>query len=215
MRIEVWSDVVCPWCYIGKRRLEHALAQLPTRDGIDIVHRSFQLNPAAAVGETSSRRAMLMGKYRLSASQVEAMDDRMEQTAVADGLDFRLTEKSLTGNTARAHAVLHLARERGIQDAVIERFFRAYFTEERSIFDDDALVALAAEAGLDGEDVRRALAEGTFTDAVRSEGDKARSLGATGVPFFVIDGRLGISGAQPVRVFVEALQQARAAATRG
>jgi predicted DsbA family dithiol-disulfide isomerase len=210
MRIDIWSDVVCPWCYIGKRRFETALAVLPSREGIEIVHRSFQLNPAAPAGETSTRRAMLMAKYRLSAAQVEAMDVKMEQTAAADGLEFHLSEEGLTGNTAHAHEIVHLARARGVQDAAIERLFRAYFTEQRSVFDDETLVGLAVEAGLEGDEVRRVLRQGTYADAVKADGDEARALGAGGVPFFVIDHAYGVSGAQPVEVFVDALTRALA-----
>ncbi len=211
MRIDIWSDVVCPWCYIGKRRFEAAVAALPDAGDIEVVHRSFQLNPAAPPGETSKRRDMLMGKYRLSAAQVEAMDARMEQTAADDGLQFHLTADGLTGNTAHAHEVAHLARERGVQDQLIERLFRAYFTEQLSVFDDAALVALAVEVGLQADEVWRVLREGTYAEAVQADLAQARSLGATGVPFFVIDGRYGVSGAQPVEAFVEALTRARGA----
>jgi predicted DsbA family dithiol-disulfide isomerase len=214
MRIDIWSDIVCPWCYIGKRRLEMALATLAATEDVEVVHRSFQLNPMAPVGETSTRRDMLMAKYRLSRAQVEAMDAKMEQTAAADGLEYHLAADGLTGNTARAHQVVHLAGERGVQDAVIERLFRAYFSERRSIFDDDALVGLAVEVGLDADEVRQALGDGSYAAAVAEDGDQARSLGATGVPFFVINGRYGLSGAQPVEVFVDALTRAREPLTR-
>jgi predicted DsbA family dithiol-disulfide isomerase len=138
------------------------------------------------------------------------MDARMEQTAAVEGLAFHLTDDTLTGNTAHAHAVVHLARVRGTQDAVIERLFLAYFTEQRSVFDAASLVALAVEGGLDAEEVREALRTDFYADAVQADGAQARSLGASGVPFFVIDGKYAVSGAQPVNVFVETLTSALA-----
>jgi predicted DsbA family dithiol-disulfide isomerase len=212
MRIDVWSDVVCPWCYVGKRRLEAALASLKRVEDVEIVHRSFQLNPAAPVGETSKRRDMLMAKYRLSAAQVEGMDATMQETAAVDGLAFNLAADALTGNTAHAHEVVHVARARGVQDAVIERLFRAYFSEQRSVFDEESLVGLAVEAGLEADEVRGALRDGTYAAAVKADCDQARALGATGVPFFVIDNRYGLSGAQPIEVFAEALARAHGGA---
>jgi predicted DsbA family dithiol-disulfide isomerase len=207
VRVEIWSDVVCPWCYVGKRRFEKALANFDHRGDVEVVHRSFQLNPAAPVGETSPRRAALMSKYGLSDEQVDAMNGRMEQTAAEEGLQYDLTG-GVTGNTFDAHRLLHLAHERGRQDEAIERLYRAYFTEKRSLFDHDSLVELAGEAGLDREEVRRMLASDDYAAAVERDIDEARKLGATGVPFFVIDHRYGVSGAQPAQVFSQALDRA-------
>lgn len=212
MHIDIWSDVVCPWCYIGKRRFEKALESFDTPGGAAVVHRSFQLDPSRPLGQTHNRRQMLITKYRLSAQQVEAKDVQMEQLAAADGLEFHLRPEGVTGNTRQAHELVHLGRARGIGDAVIERFFKAYFTEGRSVFDADSLVALAGEAGLDAAASCQALEEGTYTAAVAAEGDQARHLGANGVPFFVIDSRYGVSGAQSVEVFRETLARAAAAA---
>ena len=207
MRIDIWSDVICPWCYVGKRRLEKALAGFEHRHEVQVVHRSFQLNPAAPAGQTSPRRASLMSKYGWSDAQVDTMNARMEQTAAEEGLNYDLSD-GITGNTLDAHRVLHLAHDRGRQDEVIERLYRAYFTEKRSLFDTGSLVALAAEAGLDPDEVRRVLAGTEYADAVARDIDEARRLGANGVPFFVIDQRYGISGAQPAEVFSEALTRA-------
>jgi predicted DsbA family dithiol-disulfide isomerase len=209
MRVDIWSDVVCPWCYVGKRRFETAVAAMSIDGAIEVVHRSFQLNPAAPAGHTSSRREMLMAKYRLSPAQVEAIDAKMQETAAVDGLEFRLGPAGRTGNTAHAHALVHLARDKGVQDAMVERLYRAYFTEERSVFDDESLAALAADAGLDADEARQVLRDGTYAAAVRADGEAARALGATGVPFFVFDNRYGVSGAQPVDVFVDALTRAQ------
>jgi predicted DsbA family dithiol-disulfide isomerase len=211
MRIDVWSDLVCPWCYIGKRRLEHALAQMPDAPHVEIVHRSFQLNPAAPMGATSKRRDYLMAKYGWSLEQADKIDTDMEARAAEDGLEYHLGAEGLTGNTFDAHRLIHLARERGMQDAAIERFFRGYFTEQRSLFDTQSLVTLAVDAGLDAEDARRVLAGDDYADAVNADINEARALGVSGVPFFVFDQRLGVSGAQPIEVFVDALKQARQA----
>ena len=207
MRIDIWSDVVCPWCYVGKRRFETALAGFEHRHEVQVVHRSFQLNPAAPAGQTSPRRASLMSKYGWSDAQVDTMNARMEQTAAEEGLNYDLSD-GVTGNTLDAHRILHLAHDRGRQDEVIERLYRAYFTEKRSLFDADSLVALAAEAGLDRDEVRRVLAGTEYADAVARDIEEARRLGANGVPFSVIDERYGISGAQPADVFSEALARA-------
>ena len=207
MKVEIWTDVVCPWCYVGKRRFEKALATFDQRGHVEVVHRSFQLNPAAPRGETSARRASLMLKYGLSEQQVDAMNVRMEQTAAEEGLHYDLAG-GVTGNTFDAHRLLHLAHDRGRQDEVIERLYRAYFTEKRSLFDHDSLVEVAGEAGLDRDEVRRMLATNDYADAVERDINEARRLGATGVPFFVIDDRYGLSGAQPPEVFGKALDRA-------
>jgi predicted DsbA family dithiol-disulfide isomerase len=207
MKVEIWSDVVCPWCYIGKRRFERALSQFAHRDEVEIIHRSFQLDPAASVDRTEPTPDRLARKYGTSVAQAKAMMDRVEQTAAGDGLEFHLAG-TLGGNTLDAHRVLHLAKQRGLQDDVLERFYRAYFTECQSLFDHLSLVRLAAEAGLDPEEVQRVLDEGTYAGDVRADGFEAMSLGVQGVPFFVIDGRFGISGAQPAELLAQALAYA-------
>ncbi|HTM03961.1 MAG TPA: DsbA family oxidoreductase [Vicinamibacterales bacterium] len=207
MRVDVWSDPVCPWCYIGKRRFEHALAQFDGRDRVELVHHSFQLNPAATPGVTSSRREMLMRKYRLSPQQVDDMDARMTATAAADGLEYHL-DGTVTGNTFDAHQLLHLARERDVQDALLERLYRAYFTERRSLFDAPSLLPLVDDVGLDRGEAEAALRDRRYADAVAADIDAARRLGVTGVPFFVIDNRFALSGAQPPETFLAALNQA-------
>ena len=208
MRIDVWSDLVCPWCYIGKRRLERALAEWPVAPQVEIVHRSFQLNPSAPKGETSSRRDYLRAKYGWSPAQAAKIDADMEQRAAVDGLEYHLTADGRTGNTFDAHRLVHLALERGRQDEAVERLFRAYFTEQRSLFDKESLEQLAADAGLDADDARSILAGTDYADAVAADINEARMLGVSGVPFFVFDRKLGLSGAQPVDVFVDALRQA-------
>jgi predicted DsbA family dithiol-disulfide isomerase len=206
MRIEVWSDLVCPWCYVGKRRFETALAGFAHRDEVEVVYRSFQLDPAAPAAPRD-QGAVLRAKYGLTAAQAEALEARMQRTASAEGLAFDRAG-GLTGNTFDAHRLLHLARRRGLQGAVLERLFRAHFSERRSLFDRDSLVGLAAEAGLDPEEAARVLEDGSFADAVTADREQAAALGANGVPFYVVDGRYGISGAQPPEVFTAALERA-------
>jgi predicted DsbA family dithiol-disulfide isomerase len=207
MDIHIWSDIVCPWCYLGKRRFEHALALFDHRDDVRVTHRSFQLDPSRPRHQTINRRAMLKSKYQLSDQQVLDMDARMERLADIEGLEYHLTDAGLTGNTLDAHQLLHLGKAHGIQDTVIERLYRAYFTEQRSVFDRESLVTVAKEAGLEETEVRDALERDAYADAVTADIREARSLGVSGVPFFVI-GRYGVSGAQSADVFAEALSTA-------
>jgi predicted DsbA family dithiol-disulfide isomerase len=213
MQIDIWSDVVCPWCYLGKRRFEKALAAFEGRDDVRVAYRSFQLDPTRAKGETSSRHAMLRSKYRLTEEQVRAMDQKMEQIAAAAGLEYHLNDAGLTGNTLDAHQLVHLAAGHGRADEMLERLYKAYFTEQLSIFDVEALLALAADKGLDTMEVREALESGLYVDAVRRDLNEARSLGVTGVPFFMIDGRYRISGAQAMDIFSRALTMAAETST--
>ena len=207
MRVDIWSDIVCPWCYIGKRRFETALAAFDGRDDIEIHHHSFQLDPSAPLDRTSSRGEMLMKKYRLTPAQLEATDSRMQQIAAEEGLDYHLAG-TVSGNTLAAHQLVHLAREHGKQDAMIERLYRAYFSERASVFDTDSLVALAQDIGLDPQEARAALGDGRYVSAVRQDLELAGNIGITGVPFFVINGKYGLSGAQPPSAFLEAFAQA-------
>jgi predicted DsbA family dithiol-disulfide isomerase len=207
MRVDIWSDLVCPWCYLGKRRFERALAGFAHRDEVEVVHRSFQLDPSMPKGKPVDQLKLLMSKYGMGEAQARAQEERLEQLAAQDGLEYHLLG-NLIGNTVDAHRLVHLAKDRGIADQVVERLYRAHFTEQRSIFDNGSLVGLAEEAGLDKAEAGRVLADGTYTDAVEADGQEAQALGATGVPFFVIDNRYGISGAQPTELFTEALTRA-------
>ena len=210
MRIDIWSDIICPWCYVGKRRFERALADFAHREAIPpghIVHRSFQLNPSMPKDRTPVRRAALMSKYGLTERQAQDLDAKMERTAAAEGLEFHL-DGGVTGNTFDAHQLVHLAGVRGRQDQVIERLYRAYFTEQRSIFDEDSLVELGSEAGLDAAEARTALRSRAYSEHVNEDIELARTIGISGVPFFLIDGKYGISGAQPSEVFGQALDKA-------
>jgi predicted DsbA family dithiol-disulfide isomerase len=205
MRIDIWSDLVCPWCYIGKRRFETALAAFAHSHDVMVVHRAFQLDPTMPKGQLFRHRDVLMRKYGMNETQVAAAQARLEHLAAGEGLEYHLVE-SRTGNTLDAHRLVHLAGEQGNQEAVIERFFRAHFTEGRSLFDDDSLASLADEAGL--KHARELLETDRFAEDVTADHQQATALGATGVPFFVINDRYGVSGAQPAEVFAAALARA-------
>ena len=210
MQVEIFSDVVCPWCYLGKRRFDRALAGFEHGDEVTVVHRSFQLDPSAPAGPGTPTIDMLSSKYGMSIERAEQLQREMEQRAAADGLEYHL-DGQLTGNTYDAHRLLQLARDRGRQDELAEALFAAYFTQHRSVFDHDSLVEIAEQAGLDGEETRRVLDSDAYAAEVERDLSDARTIGVTGVPFFVLGGRYGVSGAQPVEVLTRALEQAWAA----
>ncbi len=206
LSVDVWSDIACPWCYVGKRRLEAALARFPHRDAVKVVWRAFELDPTAprVRDKNVSYIERLAKKYGSSVAEAEGMIRRMTDVAAADGLTFHF-ERVQSGNTFDAHRVLHLAADRGVQDAVKERFLRAYMTEGEPIGEPDALVRLASEAGLDRDEVRRVLEGDRYAREVRDDEEEARQNGIRGVPFFVIGGRYAVSGAQTADVLLDAL----------
>jgi len=207
VKIEVWSDVVCPWCYIGKRRLEGALRQFEHAGDVEIAWRSFQLNPDTPPGTAVPTTDYLVRRF---GPQAKAMTGRVAELAAEEGLDFDF-DAALTVNTLDAHRLLHLAADLGIGDAAEERLFRAHFTEGADLSDRQTLTRLLGEAGADPERVRAVLDGTEYADAVQADIADARVLGANGVPFFVIDRRYGISGAQPAETFLQALRTAYAA----
>ena len=207
MKVEIWSDVACPWCYIGKRRFEAATAEFEHRDQLEVVWRSFELDPSAPARREGTPAEHLARKYGTTALQAAQMNSRMSDAAAGDGLAYRLDELKM-GNTFDAHRLIHLGAERGVQDAVKERLLAAYLTEGEAISDRETLVRLAAEAGLDPLEARAMLDSGRFTAEVRADEREAGELGINGVPFFVLDRRYGISGAQPPELLLEALRQA-------
>jgi predicted DsbA family dithiol-disulfide isomerase len=211
MQVEVWSDIVCPWCYIGKRRLESALEQFPHRDQVEVVWRSFQLDSSVPEGETHPTLPALAAKYGAGIEQMRANMAHVEQVAADEGLEYHLTD-GVSGNTLLAHELLHLAAEHGKRNELKERLLHAYFEEGRSVFDVDSLVPLAVEVGLDEDEVRAALTDRRFLAAVRQDGATAQQLGATGVPFFVVDRKYGAAGAQPAELLLQLLERAWAEA---
>ncbi len=210
MQVEVWSDVVCPWCYVGKRNLESALAQFAHADEVELVWRSFQLDRDAEQGPGESTAAALARKLSRTHAEVAQMQAQLTETAASVGLEYHLAD-TRSGNTADAHRLLHLARERGLQARLKERLLAAYFTEGQELFSHKALGRLAGEAGLDTDEVTAVLAGTDYAEAVQSDVDLGRSFGITGVPFFVVDRTYGVSGAQPVASLLEVLDQAWAA----
>ena len=207
MLVEVWSDVVCPWCYIGKRRLEAALERFPHRDDVEVVWRSFQLDPGIPEGETHETLPALAAKYGRPVGEMRSVMRHVEETAAAEGLHYDLVN-GLSGNTLPAHELIHLAAERGLQGEMKGRLLHAHFEEARSVFDVDSLAALAVEVGLDEAEVRAALADHRYRPAVLDDARTARELGATGVPFFVVDRRYGAAGAQPAELLLQVLERA-------
>jgi predicted DsbA family dithiol-disulfide isomerase len=207
VRVEVWSDVVCPWCFIGKRRLEAALERFPHRNEVEVVWRSFQLDPSVPEGETHPTLPALAAKYGRSVEEMRGTMRHVEETAAAEGLRYDLAA-GVSGNTLLAHELLHLAAEHGLQGAMKERLLHAHFEQARSVFDVDSLAALAVEVGLDESEVRAALADSRYRPAVQEDIATARALGATGVPFFVVDRRYGASGAQPAELLLQVLEKA-------
>lgn len=207
MQIEVWSDIVCPWCYIGKRRLETALSRFPHADKVEVVWRSFQLDPSIPEGHTEKTLPAVAAKYGIGEDQMRAQMGRVEELAAAEGLDYDLAN-GVSGNTLLAHQLIHLAGEHGLAAAMKERLLHAHFEERRSVFEVDALVPLGVEVGLDEAEIRAALAEKRLLPAVREDIATARSLGANGVPFFVVDRTYGASGAQPPEVLLQILEKA-------
>lgn len=207
MKVEIWSDVVCPWCYIGKRRFEQALAQFEHADQVEITWRSFELDPNAPRVRTESHAEHLSKKYGVSPSQVQAMDARLVGEATKEGLDFHLAD-SKGGNTFDAHRLIHLAAQSGRAGEMKERLMKAYFTERVAIGERAELVRLAVDVGLDEAVVKAMLSSEKFANDVRADEARARAFGISGVPFFAIDERYGVSGAQPADAMLDVLRQA-------
>ena len=213
MLVEVWSDVVCPWCYVGKRRFEAALSRFEHRDAVEVRWRSFQLDPTTvsatgrADGPNDGHARSLAAKFGMPLAEAARLVDDMTATAAAEGLEFH-PELQVAANTVDAHRLLHLAADRGVQGAVKERLLRAHFTEGEALGDRDTLVRLGAEAGLDPEEARTVLAGDRYAAEVRADVAEAAALGARGVPFFVVDRRYGVAGAQPAEQFLAVLEQA-------
>ncbi|MDF9716016.1 DsbA family oxidoreductase [Nocardioides sp. ChNu-153] len=210
MRIEIWSDVVCPWCFVGKRRLEKALAGFEHADEVEVVYRSFELDPSAPQHGHELTTGVLARKYGRSEAEMRQMQEQLVEVAAQEGLAMRLLENVHT-RTVDAHRLLHLALETGgpaQQRELKEALLAAYFLRAEDVGDHDVLRAAAAGAGLDAARVDEVLAGDAYAEAVAADVAQARAYGATGVPFFVVDARYGVSGAQPTEVFDQLLRQA-------
>ena len=206
MEVEIWSDIACPWCYIGKRRFEAALAEFEHRDEVRVTWRSFELDPAAPPEREGERAARLAEKYGMSVEQAREMERQMTETAAGEGLDFRF-DIARSGVTFDGHRVIHLAAEHGMQDAMKERLLRAYFTEGALMSDHETLVRLAVEIGLDADEVRAMLASDRLAAEVRDDERTAARFGISAVPTFVVDRALGASGAHPPEAMLHLLRQ--------
>ncbi|MFT4137297.1 DsbA family oxidoreductase [Microbacterium sp.] len=209
IRIDVWSDIACPWCYIGKRNLEAGLAAASAGDDapvVEVTYHSFELSPDTPVDFEGDEIDFLAGHKGMPRDQVQQMLDRVSGAAAEAGLQYRFDVLQHT-NTVRAHELIHVAKAQGVQQAMTERLMSAYFTEGRHLGRVDELVALAEEVGLDAAETRAALEERRFLDAVRADQAQATAYGINGVPFFVIDGKYGVSGAQPADAFAQIARQ--------
>jgi predicted DsbA family dithiol-disulfide isomerase len=210
MKIEVWSDIACPFCYIGKRNLEAALARFEHRDQVEVTLRSFELDPKAPKDPGISVHEMLAGKYGMSVEEARRMNQALTLRAAGAGLAFNMDKVILT-NLFDAHRLLQLAKKHGLQAQVAERLFGAYFTEGMNLGSHEMLEKIAVQAGLDAQEAREALRSGAFADEVRREEEAALELGLSGVPAYIIAGKYLISGAQPEAAMLEALEKAWAA----
>jgi predicted DsbA family dithiol-disulfide isomerase len=207
MRIEVWSDVVCPWCYIGKRHLESALAAFPHRDDVEVVFRSFELDPTAPEVPVETTVESLARKFGTDVAGARELMTRADGVAASVGLAFRHADAP-HARTVDAHRLLHLARDEGRQLELKEALLAAYFARGENMGDHDVLRKIAGDAGLDPARVDEVLAGDEYADAVDADIAQGRAYGATGVPFFVVDERYGVSGAQPPQAFTELLERA-------
>jgi predicted DsbA family dithiol-disulfide isomerase len=207
LNVEIWSDIACPWCYIGKRRFEAALAEFPHREEVEVRWRSFELDPAAPREREGDRVEHLARKYGTTREQAEAMHDRMAGIAADEGLEFRF-DIARSGNTFDAHRLTHLAAAHGLQDAMKERLFRAYLTEGEAIGEPAVLERLGLEVGLPENELREILGGDRFASEVRDDEGTAAALGITAVPFFVVDRAIAASGAQPPPLLRELLDRA-------
>jgi predicted DsbA family dithiol-disulfide isomerase len=207
MHVEIWSDIACPWCYVGKRRLEAALAGFDGADDVQVTWRAFELDPGAPSERPEGGAVHLARKYGTSVEQARAMEDQMTGVAAGDGLDFRF-DRLRPGNTFDAHRVVHLAAEHGRQDAMKERLMRAYLTEGELVSDHATLRRLAAEVGIPDAEVADLLATERLAEEVRDDERTAAALGITAVPFFVVDRAIAASGAQPPELLRELLRRA-------
>jgi predicted DsbA family dithiol-disulfide isomerase len=206
MLVEIWSDVACPWCHIGKRRFEAALAGFEHRGEVEVVWRSFELDPGAPPVREGDRAVHLARKYGTTVERAREMQDTMTRVAAEEGLVFRF-DRCLGANMLDAHRLLHLAKAHGLQDELEERFFRAYLAEGEVMSDRGTLARLAAEIGLDDGEVRETLAGDRFEAEVREDERTAALLGIDAVPFFVVDRAIGASGAHPPEVLAQLLER--------
>lgn len=212
MFVEIWSDVLCPFCYIGKRNLEAALKEFSTP--VQVVWRSFELDPTSAKQQDDDLPSRLAKKYGKTREWAVSMNQQVTERAQQAGLEFHL-EKAVPTNSFDAHRLIHLAEAKGLQDAMKERLLKAYFSEGKNISEPDTLVSLGVELGIDPHEIRAMLSSDQYSEAVRQDENLARDLEISGVPFFVINQRFAVSGAQPKEVFLEVFEKAKVELEKG
>lgn len=208
LQVDVWSDVVCPWCFIGKRRMETALARFEHADEVEIRWHSFLLDPTHAKGHRVPVQDMLAAKFGAPPAQVQAMTQQVTDLAAAEGLTYHL-DRAISVNTLDAHRLGHLAAEHGLGDQMHERLLKAHLADGALVDDPDTLARLGAEVGVPEDETREMLQGNKYAAEVEADISEAKRLGITGVPFFVLNGTHGVSGAQSAETFLAALEQAR------
>ncbi|WP_026462618.1 DsbA family oxidoreductase [Adhaeribacter aquaticus] len=206
MKIDIWSDIACPFCYIGKRKFEQALEQFPHKDQVEVVWHSFQLDPEMQFVPGKSINEVLAEKKGWSPQQAKQMNAQVTGMAKEVGLDYNM-DQTIPANTFHAHRLTHLAAKHGLQDQAEERLFQAYFMEGKNIGDTDTLVQLGTEIGLEEALVRQTLENNLFANEVNQDSFEAQQLGIRGVPFFVLNRKYGVSGAQPSELFLQTLEK--------
>ena len=207
MKVEIWSDIACPWCYIGRRRFEKALATFEHRDQVKVLWRSFELDPNAPCDYAGSVNDLLADRYGMTRERAERVNQHVTELAAIEGLEYHL-DRAHPVNSLDAHRLIHLAASHNLQSEMKERLQKAYFTEGAIVSDVETLVRLAVEVGLKADETHQMLSSDSYLDAVRTDQQRAFQLGIHGVPFFLLDEKFAVSGAQPTEVFTTALQRA-------
>ena len=205
MKVEIWSDIACPWCYIGRRRFEKALNQFEHSDQVEVIWRSYQLDPNAPRDYEGSVNDLLVQRYGISREKAETTNARVTGLAALEGLDYHM-DRAHPVNSLDAHRLIHLAAQHHLQSEMKERLQKAYFTDGLVVSDPDTLVRLAVEVGLDANETHQMLESNAYIASVAADVQRAQALGCNGVPFFVFDEKYAVSGAQPVELFTSALE---------
>lgn len=207
MRVEIWSDIGCPFCYIGKQNFEAGVKDFAGKDDLEVVYKSFRLDPTADKEPEGSMAELLAKKYDKSVKEAEIMNSQVADAAKAVGLEFNM-DKVVPSNSMDAHRLVKLAEEEGKESEAMDHLYKAYFTDGANVADTEALVRIGTDIGLDADKIREMLASDQYKEHVITDQNEANQLGAQGVPFFVIDRKYGVSGAQPPQAFKEALTKA-------
>ncbi|MBE9667740.1 DsbA family oxidoreductase [Mucilaginibacter boryungensis] len=207
MKVEIWSDVMCPFCYIGKRRFEEALAQFPNADKVEITWKSFQLNPDQVTDPTISIHQYLADIKGWQLDYAKQLNQQVSDMAQSVGLHYDF-DRAVVANSFDAHRLVQLAKKHNLGDAAEEALFKAYFTEGKNIADNNTLIALGTSIGLDADELKQVLNTDAYADAVKHDIEEAQQLGIRGVPFFVMNDKYAVSGAQPTEVFLQTLEKA-------